>query len=126
MITLASCYSAKRIMYTNLDSTGTLFLSHYTSFFPSLGSCGFSRDEDSYHITVPRIIGRIESNQLEIYNYDTAKCSYTGYIEFLIGNKIYVDLYKTSKGIKKKLTINGKHTIKIEDNTIGEVKKSKR
>lgn len=75
-----------------------------------------------YDITVPRINGRIESNELKIYNYDIAKYSYNGYIEFLQGNKIDVHLYRTSKGIKKKLTINGKHTIKIEDNMIGNKK----
>lgn len=113
---LIGCYPAQRVMYIHEDNSSSLFLSHYTSFFPSLGSCGFFRSEDSYTISVPRINGRIESNELRIYDFDTTKYSYTGYIEFLHGNKVYVDLYKIFNGVKTKLTINGNHTIKIKDN----------
>jgi hypothetical protein len=120
-LTLASCGATHRIMYTNLDNTGSLFLSHYTSFFPSLGSCGFRRAEDDYVIVTPRITGRIASSELRIDNFASTqeKYSYLGCIEFLKDDKVYVELYRTLGGVKTKLSINGTHKIKVEPNMIG-------
>ncbi|HTE01007.1 MAG TPA: hypothetical protein VK668_17065 [Mucilaginibacter sp.] len=91
---------------------------------PSLGPCGFSRSSDNYDIKTPRIKGRIESNELYITDYasDHIKYTYVGYIEFLKDNKVYVDLYRVNNGVKTKLTINGTHHIKVEDDKIGDRK----
>jgi hypothetical protein len=123
-IVIASCGSSEKIMYTNLDKSAYLSLSHYTSVFPTLGPCGFTRSEDVYDIRTPRTNGRIESGELKIYLYssDTLKHNYTGYIEFMNDNRVYVDLYEISKGIKTKLSINGTHKIKMEANAIGNKK----
>jgi hypothetical protein len=120
-IIIASCGSSRKIMYTNLDNSGYLCLSHYTSIFPSLGPCGYTRSEDVYDIQTPKTNGRIESSELDIFLYspDTVQRIYTGYIEFRKDNRVYVDLYEISKGIKTKLSINGTHKIKVEANTIG-------
>jgi hypothetical protein len=87
-LTLSSCGSSEKIMYTNLNTTGDLFLSRYTSPIPTLGPCGFSRRQDSYSITTPRTIGRIEASELHImdFNQDTTKYQYSGYIEFIKDN----------------------------------------
>jgi len=124
LATLMGCYTAERKMYKRLDNSGYLFLSHYTSLMPSLGPCGFSRSSDNYDIKTPRIKGRIESNELYITDYasDHIKYTYVGYIEFLKDNKVYVDLYRVNNGVKTKLTINGTHHIKVEDDKIGDRK----
>ena len=111
-------------MYTNLNTTGDLFLSHYTSIFPTLGPCGFSRPQDSYLIITPGTTGQIEASELHIMEFseDTTKCQYSGYIEFLKDSLVYVDLYKEINGKKSKLKINGKNKIKIEANRIGNKK----
>jgi len=123
-IVIASCGSSRKIMYTNMDNSGYLSLSHYTSIFPTLGPCGFTRSEDVYDIRTPRTNGRIESRELKIYisSSDSVKRNYTGYIEFMKDNRVYVDLYEISKGIKTKLSINGTHKIRVEANTIGNKK----
>jgi hypothetical protein len=103
-------------MYTDKNNSGELFLSHYTSILPSLGPCGFSRPEDSYIITVPRISGKIPANELKIFIFsdDDKYILYTGYIEFMSNNHVYVELYKSDHGTTIPLSINGKHTIRVK------------
>ena len=123
-LTMTSCSSSEKMMYTNLDTTGDLFLSRYTTLIPTLGPCGFSRSQDSYSIKTPRTIGRIEASELHImdFNQDTIKYHYSGHIEFLKDNLVYVELFKEINGTRIKLKINGKSKIKIEANRIGNKK----
>ena len=110
-------------MYRNLDNSGSLFLSHYNSLIPTLGPCGFSRNQETYHITTPRIHGKIECNELKILGLPSDSIYvYTGFIAFLRDNIVHVKLYKTSNNIKTKLSINGKHRIKVENNEISKQK----
>ena len=111
-------------MYTNWNTSGDLFLSHYTNLIPTLGPCGFSRRQESYEITTPRTIGRIEASELHIMDFsqDITKYQYSGFIEFIKDNLVYVELYKEINGIKSKLKINGKNKIKVEPNRIGNKK----
>lgn len=118
VLLLLSCGEARQLMYTNLDNSGHLFLSHYTSVIPTLGPCGFFRNSDDYSIATPRVRGRIESQELKIFKFsqDTAKITYAGYIEFAESNRVFVELYEIKNGVRQPLTINGLHKVKVEEN----------
>ena len=113
------CYSAEKKMYIKKNNSGELFLSHYTSLWPSLGPCGFSRPEDSFIITVPRTSGKIPANELKIStSSDDKYIYYTGYIEFINNNKVVVALFKSDHTSTIPLSINGRHTIRVEPDEI--------
>ena len=107
-------------MYTEKNNSGSLTLSHYTSLIPNLGPCGFSRAEEVYDITTPSTFGKIPRGELKIQLIgDKYKfVSYTGYIEFLSQNKVFVDLYRNVNGTPIPISINGKHKIKVEPDEI--------
>lgn len=122
LLLLLSCGVAERKMYTDLDKSGSIFLSRYTALLPTLGPCGFTRDEDSYVIRTPRITGRVEATELRITRFtrDTARYQYAGFIEFLGDDVLTVELFKINGGKRTKLKINGKNKIKVEANKVGD------
>ncbi len=118
---LTGCAASQQLLIKDLNNTGYLFLNHYTSLVPTLGPCGFSRDQDMYDIKTPRIKGRIESTELVIDEIGSkVKNIYSGYIEFTQDNKVYVNLFKLTNGVKRKLNINGMHTIAVKDDMLGD------
>ncbi|MFL5788257.1 MAG: hypothetical protein ACJ748_09395 [Flavisolibacter sp.] len=119
-ILFISCETEHRqILYRKPDNSATLYLRHYTSLIPTIGPCGFYRNEDSYSIEIPNIKGQITSDQLKIdkfNSYESLDSSfYLGYIKFIKANKVDIHLYKKYKGITKALNINGKHKIFVEN-----------
>ena len=116
-----SCKSSNTLL-TNLNRSGYLSINHYSSSLPTLGPCGFLRKFETYSILTPRINGKIESKELRISTplVDTLNNNYTGYIEFINKNTVYIDLYSFRNGVKIALTINGSRKIKIEVNKIGD------
>ena len=116
---LISCKTPSKL-YTNTNKSGDLSIKHYTSTFPSLDPCGFSRDFDAYSITTPRTDGRIESGELVILKdfSHILNISYVGYIEFINKRTVYINLYKLKNSVKTALSINGSHKIKEMDNEI--------
>jgi hypothetical protein len=112
---LMGCSPYQKTMYTSANKSGNLTLSHYTSLIPTLGPCGFARNYDSYTIKTPRISGRATSDELYIFDISHPKCTYSGYIQFINANKVFVDLYRSENGIRTRLTINGTHKIKLKE-----------
>lgn len=123
ILTLCIGCGTDRTLYTNIDGSGALFLSHHTASIPVLGPCGFSRSKDVYEIELPRRNGKIDCSELKIHYFDTDTVRhYTGFIEFVEPGKIKVELFKTINGKMMPLTINGYHKLKVEDNMIGDRK----
>lgn len=121
LLLLTSCGFAERKIYINVDGSASVYLSRYATLIPALGPCDFSRDEDLYVISTPKTQGRIDAAQLRIrqFTQDATSCQYAGFIEFLGGGLLEVELYKITKGKKIKLSINGKNQLKVEVNQSG-------
>jgi hypothetical protein len=112
------CSPYEPTLFTNLNNSGVLTLTKYTSIFPTVGPCGPSLPYDEYNITVPRIAGRIESKELKIVDIDSnVKNKYAGYIEFMQDQKVHVALYKITNASKSNLSINGVYNFTVEANT---------
>jgi len=118
LFVLFGCSSKNYVLYRESNNTGQLNLTHYSGL-PTLGPCGYSRNFERYSIKIPVLTGKVESNRLNIsLSFDTIAHQYSGYMEFIGKNKIFINLYKFQNGIKIKLPINGSHRIKIIDDKI--------